>query len=61
MPQPKTSVINFNTPVMLALSTANNEQIIAIESTGQTKFWLAPNWRLFLNHNKAGNKEADNC
>ncbi|CAM3599191.1 MULTISPECIES: hypothetical protein [Pseudoalteromonas] len=42
MPQPKTSVINFNTPVMLALSTANNGQIIAIESTGQNQVLACP-------------------
>ncbi|WP_462154021.1 hypothetical protein [Pseudoalteromonas piscicida] len=42
MPQPKTSVINFNTPVMLALSTANNGQIIAIESTGQNQILACP-------------------
>ncbi|MCF2825268.1 MULTISPECIES: hypothetical protein [unclassified Pseudoalteromonas] len=42
MPQPKTSVINFNTPVMLALSTANNGQIIAIESTGHNQVLACP-------------------
>ena len=42
IPQPKTSVINFNTPVMLALSTANNGQIIAIESTGQNQVLACP-------------------
>ncbi|USE70037.1 hypothetical protein CTT31_13260 [Pseudoalteromonas maricaloris] len=42
MPQPKTRVINFNTPVMLALSTANQGQIIAIESIGQNQVLACP-------------------
>ncbi|MCG9757595.1 MULTISPECIES: hypothetical protein [Pseudoalteromonas] len=42
MPQSKTSVINFNTPVMLALSTAEKGQIIAIESMGQHQVLACP-------------------
>ncbi|PCK31027.1 hypothetical protein [Pseudoalteromonas piscicida] len=41
MPTPKTTSVDFNTPVMLALSTAQQGQIIAVESLGQSQQVLA--------------------